>query len=152
LLNNISVNKNKAFMSKKSVHKLSSEADTIVTLLGISSHENDYRISWALNEHLGFRFTKTENHKVLNQRLKQSQEFSTYQFMNNDDSYRLISNRCDNGFLIEELKNIDFLLVIEENKTLISVQELIKRIKDIPFISAVFPIEISSLKKNYLAF
>ena len=104
-------------MGKKNVHKLSGEAETTVILIGISSHENDYRISWALNEHLGFRFTKSENYKVLNQRLKEFKEFSVYLYINNHDSntYRLISNRCDDGFLIEELKNIDFLLLIEES-------------------------------------
>ncbi len=137
-------------MGKKDVHKLSTKAEITIILLGISSHENDYRISWALNEHLGFRFTKTENHKVLNQRLKELQEFSTYHYTKNESSntYRLISNRCDNGFLIEELKNIDFLLIIEEKEISTPIQELIANIKAIPFISAVFSIDLSSLKKK----
>lgn len=137
-------------MGKKDVHKLSTKAEINIILLGISSHENDYRISWALNEHLGFRFTKTENHKVLNQRLKELQEFSTSHYTKNENSntYRLISNRCDNGFLIEELKNIDFLLIIEEKEISTPIQELIAKIKAIPFISAVFSIDLSSLKKK----
>ena len=73
-------------MSNKNVHKLISQPEQTIILLGISSHENDYRISWALNEYLGFHFTKTENHKVLNQRLKEFQEFSMYLYAGKEDS------------------------------------------------------------------
>jgi len=137
-------------MGKKDVHKLSTKAEPTFILFGISSHENDYRISWALNEHLGFHFKKAENHKLLNQRLNEIQEFSTYQYAQNDSSntYRLISNRCDNGFLIEELKNIDFLLLIEEKESTISLSDLTAKIKSIPFVAAVFPIELTSLKSR----
>ena len=137
-------------MGKKNVHKLSPEAEQTIILLGISSHENDYRISWALNEYLGFHFAKTNNHQVLNQRIKEQQEFSAYLYTEQDESltYRLISNRCDNGFLIEELKNIDFLLLIEEKETFTPLPELIAKIKAIPFISAVFAIDWKLLKSK----
>ncbi len=140
-------------MSNKNVHKLISQPEQTIILLGISSHENDYRISWALNEYLGFHFTKTENHKVLNQRLKEFQEFSMYLYAGKEDSpfYRLLSNRCENGFLVEELKNIDFLLFIEEKETTVSAIDLAAKIKSIPFVAAVFPIEWTALKsKNKL--
>jgi hypothetical protein len=138
-------------MGKKNVHKLSPEAEQTFILLGISSHENDYRISWALNEYLGFHFTKTTNHQVLNQRIKEQQEFSTYLYSEQDESitYRLISNRCDNGFLLEELKNIDFLLLIEGNETTsTTLPNLTAKIKSIPFISAVFAIDWKLLKSK----
>jgi hypothetical protein len=137
-------------MGNKNVHKLIYQPGPTIILLGISSHENDYRISWALNEYLGFHFTKSENHKVLNQRLKEFQEFSAYLYTEGEGahSYRLISNRCENGFLIEELKNIDFLLIIEEKEALTPLTEITSKIKSIPFVSAVFPIEWATLKSK----
>jgi hypothetical protein len=137
-------------MGNKNVHKLIFQPEQTIILLGISSHENDYRISWALNEYLGFHFTKTENHKVLNQRLKEFQEFSVYLYTEKEDSpiYRLLSNRCENGFLVEELKNIDFLLLIEEKEATISAVDLTAKIKSIPFVAAVFPIEWTTLKSK----
>jgi hypothetical protein len=139
-------------MGNKNVHKLNSQPEQIIHLFGISSHENDYRISWAFNEYLKFHFTKAENHKVLNQRLKEFQEFAVYIYAEDDDSrtYRLISNRCENGFLIEELKNIDYLLLVEA-KEAFPTSELATNIKSIPFVAAVFPIEWTTLKsKNKL--
>lgn len=138
-------------MGKKNVHKLSSETGQSLIVFGISSHENDYRLSWSINEHMGFHLAKTNNHIAFNTRLKVNQEFSMYIFYQEGFTYRLISNRCDNGFLLEELKNIDFLLLIEENEASFPVNDFITSIRSIPFIAAVFKIELNSLKnKNRL--
>jgi len=135
-------------MGKKDVHKLSPEPHS-VALCGISSHENDYRLSWAMNEHLAFRFAKAENHQSFNSRLHEFQEFSTYFYVDDySNTYRLISNRCDNGFLLDELKNIDFLLLIEGIDPLAIRLALIDKMKAIPFISTVFPIDTGSLKNK----
>ena len=136
-------------MSKKNVHKLSSESEQSYSLLGISSHENDYRISWALNEHLGFRFGKIENHTFFNPKFGETLAFSQYIFKNDENShtYRLISNRCDNGFLLEEYKNIDFFLLVDSIEKS-QVQQLVIQVKTIPFVSAVFPIDFGLLKNR----
>jgi len=135
-------------MGKKDVHKLSSESGPSFILLGISSHENDYRLSWGINENLGFRLVKTDNHKSFNQRLKEIQEFSTYSFADTDNanSYRLIANRCDNGFLLDELKNIDFLLLIEPDDASFDIRELMAKVRLVPFIFGVFVIDPNTLK------
>jgi len=137
-------------MGKRDVHKLSSEPMVSLILFGISSHENDYRLSWAMNEHLGFKLTRTDNLQSFNQRLNVDQEFSNYFFTDQEsmNTYRLISNRCDNGFLLEELKNIDYLLLIEPNDEVFKISDVITKIKSIPFVAAIFPIEISSLKNK----
>lgn len=137
-------------MGRKDVLKLPSEPGPTPILLGISSHENDYRLSWGINENLGFRLMKTNNYTSYNARLKQDQEFSTYSFAEdeNENGYRLISNRCENGFLLEELKNIDFLLLIDTRDTSFDVKELITRMRSVPFIFAVFHIDVNSLKNK----
>jgi len=127
-------------MSNKSVHKLNSEIEKELIFIGIASHENDYRISWALNSTIGFNFVKTDNHISVNKRLNETQEFSMYISRGDEEGvvYKLISNRCDNGFLLEEIRNIDFVLVIENKDKLLDISELITKIRTIPFISAAF--------------
>ena len=128
-------------MNKKSIHKLSSPAEESSAILGISSHENDYRLSWALNEFIGFHLVKSENHVVFNPKINEEQEFSVYTYTDDDDIlHRLISNRCDNGFLLEEFKNIDFILTIQPVNNNSNLSEMVARIKLIPFVAAVFPI------------
>jgi hypothetical protein len=137
-------------MGKRDVHRLSSDTETPRILLGISSHENDYRLSWAINQHLGYKFTKAENYQSFNQRLNENQEFSTYCFVDeeNGDTFRLISNRCDNGFLLDELKNIDFLLLIDAHNNAFNPADLLTKVKAVPFVSAIFKIEINTLKNK----
>jgi hypothetical protein len=134
-------------MGKKNVHKLSSEPGASLVLIGISSHENDYRLSWAINEHLDFHLAKRENLQSFNSRMNILQEFSVYSYTG-DSLYSLISNRCENGFLLEELKNIDFLLLIEENETPFPIQEFMSKLKAIPFVSATFNIDLQTLKNK----
>jgi hypothetical protein len=135
-------------MGKKDVHKLTPVSEQSFVLLGISSHENDYRLTWALNEQLGFHFVKTDNHRSYNTKLKESQEFSAYLFPGDDYSgyCKLISNRCDNGFLLEELKAIDFFLLIEDDYVRPTVAGLVVKIKAIPLVSAVFVLDLPSIK------
>ena len=135
-------------MGKKNVHKLSPEPAASIFIAGIASHENDYRISWALNDTLGWKLAKTENHLSLNKRLNVTQEFSKYSFHTNESSpsFTLLSNRCDNGFLLEQYKNIDFVLIIEDPAGHYNFSEFTAQLKNVPFISAVFPFEPKNLK------
>ena len=136
-------------MGKKNVHKLSSEPDQSYCLFGISSHENDYRISWALNEYLGFHLSKIANHSFLHPKFGETLEFSQYLFNDevNSQEFHLISNRCDNGFLLEEYKNIDFFLLIDGIEKS-QIGQLLAQIKTISFVSAVFHLDFVQLKNR----
>jgi hypothetical protein len=135
-------------MGTKSVHKLSSPAEPVLSIIGIASHENDYRISWALNNALGFNFVKTDNLKSFHKKFNEFQEFSMYLSFSDDLSpvYKLISNRCDNGFLLEELRTIDYLLIIENSDKLTNINDVVLQLKSIPFIATAFILNPSSVK------
>ena len=138
-------------MIKKS-HKLIVEDDFSFFLAGISSHENDYRLSWAINTHLKMALKRMDNLQIHNPRIKQDQEFSMYQY---DDPetlmhYNLIDNRCDNGFLLEEMKNIDYILKITGEADKNFMVHLITKLKKIDIITTAFiinPAELKSRKK-----
>jgi hypothetical protein len=140
--------------ANKNIHTIDKDNHPECYFLGISSHENDYRISWAMNNLLGLKFIKADNHKSFNKRLGEMQEFSIYISEMDEFSpkYKLISNRCDNGFLLEDLKNIDFLLLVEHIGNTTNTADLLQQIKSIPFISAVFPLHYAALKYAYRLF
>lgn len=117
-------------------------------LLGISSHENDYRLSWALNSKLGLKFSKTDNLNVPTVRNTESRSFSVFQSVDEDRLLKmnLISNRCPDGFLIREMKNIDFLLQIFGEISKSEIERVIIKLKAIEFVSMVFEIEPGKLK------
>jgi hypothetical protein len=136
-------------VTKKS-HKLIVEDDFRFLLIGISSHENDYRVSWAMNNNLGMFLKRCENLVIYNSRISRNQEFSFYQYTDQETllHYDLISNRCDDGFLLEELSNIDYILKISGDGGKSFVNQLTNRLKKINIITTAFEIDPFALKSR----
>ena len=111
-------------------------------LLGISSHENDYRLSWAANRQLKLSLRKSDN-ILIKASDSENLEFSVFQYTDEGNSCKmnLISNRCPNGFLIRELKNIDFFLQIFGEIPVGYMEEITAKLKSIDIVSAIFEIQ-----------
>jgi hypothetical protein len=133
---------------RKKTIRLHLDEDIKFILFGISSHENDYRLVWAINNQLNMQFSRTENLVIHQSKLKRDLEFSRYVYTDEDKylKYCLISNRCPDGFLFPELKNLDFLIKIvgESNEALVRKAAILFRKIDI--VSAIYKIEPQSLK------
>lgn len=127
-------------MNKKKIHKLLTDGSNPYRLLGISSHENDYRLSWAANRKLGLNLRKSDS-IFMKKAGKENLEFSV--FTEEDNSYKmnLISNRCPNGFLINELKNIDFFLQVFGDIPRGYIDEITSGLKSVDIVSAIFEIQ-----------
>jgi len=134
----------------KKSHKLSFKEDFSFHLIGISSHENDYRLSWGINNQLGTSFTRADNLVVHNPRIKEDQEFSLSQYLDEETfiQYNLISNRCDDGFLLEEMTNIDFLLQVAGEVSKNDMNSLVNKLKQTDMITAAFLIDVDGLKSK----
>jgi len=104
-------------------------------IIGISSHENDYRLSWSINEQLGLAFAKAEN--VIT---SDGREFSCFVHEYDKQPLLLISNRCDNGFLLEKYKNFDYILKFNTELNETEIAERLGDLRSVPLISAAFHI------------
>jgi len=124
-------------MAKRNVVKLDVGVVTF-SIIGISSHENDYRLSWSINEQLGLAFTRSDNVVT-----SAGKEFSCYIHEGDNQMLLLISNRCDNGFLLEKYKNIDFILKFDTELNDTATAAWISDLKKAPLISAAFPIPVN---------
>ena len=134
----------------KKVHKLTEKEDYRFRLAGISSAENDYRLSWALNQVLGINLVRMDNLEIYHQRLDDRQSFSQFEYFDEESllHYRLISNKSANGYLLEEMTNLDYLLQVSGDMDETWLDELIKKIKGMEGIILVFPIDPTSLKSR----
>jgi len=135
---------------RKKTLKLKINDDIHFRLIGISSHENDYRLVWAINNQLKFQFTRIESLIIHRAATKTDLEFSRYVYADEDKylTYYLISNRCAEGFLFSELKNLDYLLQITGEISENSQAELMKFLRKVDLISAVFYIDPLHLKES----
>ena len=105
------------------------------TVIGISSHENDYRLSWSINEQLGLAFAHDDNVVT-----RDGKEFSCFVHEDDNQTLLLISNRCDNGFLLEKFKNIDFILKFDAELNETETTAWLRDLKNVPLVSAAFTI------------
>ncbi len=133
---------------KKKIVKLQISETNPYALIGISSHENDYRLVWAMNNAFSYQFTRIENLVIFNQKLNADLEFSRFTFTDEDKylTYHLISNRCPDGFLFPEIKNLDYLLQIMGELDARHLAAVLKELKKVSIVSAVFMIDPKQLK------
>jgi hypothetical protein len=136
-------------MSKKIFLDIRSEP-VIFTLIGISCHVKDYRISFLLNKHLGINFLKMEDLKITLNTKKEPTEFSLYYYYDEDyfNKYYLVSNRSQEYVLAPELKQLDFLMIVEGDFKKSQKDHLLKNIRSIPNLLLAYEINFVEIKNH----
>jgi hypothetical protein len=117
-------------------------------LIGISSHENDYRLVWAINNKMSTQFTRTEDLIVHKHQSEEDGRFSRYIYYDEEryQKYCLLSNRCPDGFLFPEIKNFDFLIQVSGETTDSEIQKINRQLKKVEVISASYILEPEKIK------
>lgn len=139
---------------KKKIHKLAIQIENDYSLIGIASHENDYRLSWAINQSLGLDLKKCDDLVINHPKHKINIDYSLYNFDDEDKylTYDLISNKSEKGFLISEMKNIDFVLRISGSPDQDLLNDLVSNIKKIDIVITAFLIDVPEKLKKVLMF
>jgi len=134
----------------KKVHKLTEKEDYRFKLAGISSAENDYKLSWSLNQFLGINLIRINNLEIYHKRLDDKQAFSQFEYVDEETllQFRLISNRSVNGYLLEEMTNLDYLLQISGDIDDRWMEDLIAKMNSIDGIILAFPLDPTTLKSR----
>lgn len=137
-------------MSKSFKIKLDTNYDFL--LLGLVTAEPIYKISWQVNEHLNILLKEATPLQVYHSKKQLIQEFAMFSFVTPDElNYYLIHNKGNQGLLVEEQKQIDYWLKIED--TTLDLKTIAQKIKSIKNISLALEVEPGSLKsKNRLIF
>ena len=96
-------------------HKLEMAIEEDFCLLGVVTDEPDYKLCWMINRALDMNFEKQEELQLFHRKLGEEQVFSLFSYHDNDAmiSYRIIRNRAENGYYLDELKNIDYMIHIQ---------------------------------------
>jgi hypothetical protein len=96
-------------------HKLDLAIEEDFCLLGVVTDEPDYKLCWLINHTLDMNFEKQEELQLFHRKLDEEQVFSLFSYHDNDAmiSFRIIRNRAENGYFLDELKNIDYLIHIQ---------------------------------------
>ena len=132
----------------RKIHKLTEKQDLDFSLIGISSTDNDYHLSWNLNNECKLQLSKQDNLEVFHTRLHEKQAFSQFQYYDESSLllYRLLSNRSENGYLLEELTNVDFIMQVSGEQRSGFTDRLIKQMNALDSIRLAFNIDPSGMK------
>jgi len=131
--------------------KLDIDQNNEFILLGLVSAEPDYKLSLSLNNKFSISL-KNISPLRLSGEDKSERTFS--RFSNNDDRtdliFVLVSNRSDKNYLLSKLKNIDYLLQIQIAEKEANLTLITSYLREIDTITAVFNINMNTLKDKNL--
>lgn len=154
-------------------HTLKLDDDYDFVLIGISSHEKEYRICWALNNKFNFELKKIDSLEFKGKKQDTSSFFSLFKYENQEEflEYFVLANLSENKsvepqnytlfkendkqsqsneneFLIPEYKQMNYFFVIKGEITANEVEETIRKIKEIDLVQTAVKIDIAQLKSK----
>ncbi|MGD9993834.1 MAG: IPExxxVDY family protein [Salinivirgaceae bacterium] len=133
--------------------KLEITDDFNFPLIGIVTTEPIYRLGFLINEALRYSLKENRPLKVYHTKRQLVQEFPLFSEYSDECCavVHLIQNKCLQGVLIEEQKQVDFWLKWEH--TPIEPNRILEALKEIKSINLAFEVKPGSLKsKNRLLF
>ncbi|MAS51572.1 MAG: hypothetical protein CMD20_00060 [Flavobacteriales bacterium] len=130
------------------------EFDFDFSLFGLSSHVANYRIAWGMNKLFEIDLERVDDVDLSFDSNKKG-SFSLYRF-DDEESYttfHLLSNRCDTGYLIPELKQIDYFIQYWGPMSVKELSSFKEELRGIPSVLASIQIDPMELKsRNNLLF
>ena len=94
-------------------HTLEIEDDYDFEIIGVSSHEKDYRLAWSLNKTLGWRLVRIEDAVVEGKRSTTHHARFRWTHPVDQTVFTLIDNKTPEGTFMPDLMQFDYLLKIE---------------------------------------
>jgi hypothetical protein len=119
-------------------------------LIGISCHARDYRLCWALNNHLEIQLEKVHRENASSGLKKNGiaiESIYSYYDEENHSAYQLLYNKHNNNLLLPEQKLADFLLIIDQLNDE-HFENILKKIKEIDLVNTAFVIDVNTLKSK----
>jgi hypothetical protein len=133
--------------------KLNIDQNNDYILLGIVSSEVDYKLSLSLNKKFRISLKNTSPVSVI---ADNKSELTFSRFSNNaspaDFMFCLISNRSGKHYLLNKLKNIDYLFQIQNPDNEVNLNDITSNLKEIDTVTAVFNIDLNSIKDKNLQY
>ena len=136
-------------MARK-IHKLNISIDENYCILGIASDEPDYKLCWLINNGLSTNFIRIDNLELFHMKAGDKQVFSIFQYDDENTllTYRIIKNRSDNGYFLEEFKNLDYIVHIQGEILQDEIDYFIQNVSKIPSIRLCIPVDPGKIKNK----
>ena len=126
-------------------HTLEIEDEYDFEIIGVSSHEKDYRLAWSLNKSLGWRLVRIEDAVVEGKRSTTHHARFRWTHPVDQTVFTLIDNKTPDGTFMPELLQFDYLLKIEQPSEAV-MKKLQAGLRKTDFVLAFQRQEVDKLK------
>lgn len=121
------------------------------SLIGIVSSDPDYKLSLSINKKFGISLKNITPLKISED---VSSELSFSRFSDSGRSpelvFNLFSNRSGKIYLLKNLKNIDYILQVQDYENEYDINKLISGLREIESVNAVFSIDKKIIREKHL--
>lgn len=122
-------------------------------LFGIVSPEPDYKLSLSLNKKFRISLKNIIPVKIINDN---GSELAYSRFSDSSKSpdlvFNLFSNRSGKSFLLNKLKNIDYIFLVQDSENEYNTDQITASLREIESVNAVFNIKINTFRDKNLQY
>jgi hypothetical protein len=135
-------------VARKNIIKFESDFEGV--LFGIVTQLKDYRLCWHINKELGYDLKKLNDVEIVHKKKNKTAVFTLSRYENDMDKWlvHLVSNRHQGEYLIPEMKQTDFFLMINGEVDEIKKNEIHSALKKISAIQFIVTIDYEALKSK----
>src|SRR5690606_20819485 len=122
-------------------------------LLGITSSAKEYKLAWSINNILQIRLLKDED-LIINFNDGKQVIISNYKYKTENSVLKLFRNKSYDrasevqNYLLPELKNFDFLILINGFEDTYLIEDLIRDLRAAPEIMYIQKIDVLTIKSK----
>ena len=119
-------------------------------LLGVVADEPDYKLCWMINQALDMNFEKQEDLQLYHRKRNEEQVFSLFSYYDPDamTAYRIIRNKSENGYFLDEMKNIDYLIHIQGEIHADRISDFMQSVNSLKPVRMCVPSDLSRIKNK----
>jgi hypothetical protein len=119
-------------------------------LLGVVADEPDYKLCWMINQALDLAFEKLDDLKLFHRKLKVEQLFSIFLYEDEDAlvTYRIIKNRSEQGYYMDELKNLDYLVHIQGELITEKINAFMQAVGILSAVRMCVPVDLEMIRNK----
>jgi hypothetical protein len=133
----------------RSYISLSDEQKFDFLMFGILCDKRDYRLCMEINKKFEISLSKMDDLSVFNNKRMEDMSFSFYEYYSDeDDRFNLIGNKSARGFLLPELKQIDYLFVVRLERMPLNENAILADLKEISIVLGAYKQDIMELKSR----
>lgn len=131
-------------------HKLDMAIQEDFCLLGIVTDDPDYKVCWRINQALDMMLVKQDDLVLFHKKLDTDQSFSVFSFDDEEAllTYRIIGNRGEPGYFLDELRNLDYLVHIQGEISAERINHFLNIAASLTGVRMAVPVDLAKIRQK----